>query len=145
MIIYTIFLLIFSACSSPASHASDQVCFKNDCFKVSIAKTQEELRKGLQGTIFLEPQEGMLFLLPAMRRQSFWMKDTLIPLDMIWLDYKYDVVDIAENVSPCLKDPCPVYAPRQEALYVLEINGASVRHLGIKIGDRAVFKLRPNG
>ena len=53
---------------------------------------------------------------------GFWMKNTLIPLDMIWIDSDLTVVDIQYAV-PCESDPCTIYTPAKEAIYVLEVNG----------------------
>jgi uncharacterized membrane protein (UPF0127 family) len=62
----------------------------------------------------------MLFVFPQEDMHHFRMKNTLIPLDMIWMDPSYTILDIQEAV-PCTQDPCPLYPAKQKALYVLEI------------------------
>lgn len=119
----------------------NQVCFESHCFEVEIVKEEEELRRGLQGRSVLAENTGMLFIFPAGGRRSFWMKETLIPLDIIWMDYRRKVVTIAHNAPPCREDPCAVYVPQGDALYVLEVNGGLARRLGIDVGDAAKFRL----
>jgi len=68
------------------------------------------------------PQDaGMLFVFDTPGSYGFWMKNTLIPLDIIRLDQNFVVVDTA-TMTPCTADPCPSYNHRGLALYVLEIN-----------------------
>lgn len=73
---------------------------------------------------FLAEDAGMLFVFERMRPfRSFWMKNTLIPLDMIWIDDSQRIVHIEEDVPPCEVENCPTYSPgATESSYVLEIN-----------------------
>ncbi len=71
---------------------------------------------------FLCPDCCMLFVFEQSARQSFWMKNTLIPLDLVFLDANYSVVDVKNNFSPCTRDPCEVYASKAPARYVVEVN-----------------------
>jgi len=127
----------------------NEVCFQAktigleqiNCFQVEIARTQEERERGLQLRSSLGEDQGMLFIFPESGRHSFWMKDTLIPLDMIWLDESQGVVDILKDVPVCSEDPCPVYAPGKQAKYVLEVNAGYVSSLNIQEGESANFKL----
>ena len=100
------------------------------------------MQRGLQFRKSLAIDAGMLFVFSVEKKQAFWMKDTLIPLDMIWIDYSHRIVHIASHVPPCQSDPCPVYTPEQNALYVLEINSGSTEKIGLKAGDIAEFKIR---
>ena len=87
----------------------------------------------------LASNEGMVFLFEDVGFHPFWMKDTLIPLDMIWLDAGRRVVDIAESVPPCQAEPCPTYAPSGHALYVLEAVAGFASQHGLKRGDTVTF------
>jgi uncharacterized membrane protein (UPF0127 family) len=69
----------------------------------------------------LSSQSGMLFIFDHEAIYPFWMKNTLIPLDMIWLDKNKNVVDVI-TAQPCSEDPCQIYTPKKESLYVLELN-----------------------
>jgi uncharacterized membrane protein (UPF0127 family) len=64
------------------------------------------------------------------------MKNTLIPLDMIFVDSSSKIIDIKENVPPCKQEECPSYPSREPAQYVLEVNAGFVQEKGVKIGDR---------
>ena len=88
----------------------------------------------------LPPDEGMLFLFEEEGAYSFWMKNTMIPLDMLWLDSGGRVVHIAHAV-PCVQDPCPHYTPAAKARYVLEVNGGYAKAHGIVVGDKADFSI----
>jgi uncharacterized membrane protein (UPF0127 family) len=121
--------------------ARDQVCFKERCFFVEIVSKDEDMQRGLQFRSALGKEEGMLFIFADADRHGFWMKDTLIPLDIIWLDYAHRIVHIA-SVPPCASDPCPVFMPPKEASYVLEINQGEARDMQLMIGEAATFKIQ---
>jgi len=117
------------------------VCIRSICFEVEIPQTAEEFRQGLMYRVKLDSNNGMLFIFDEEAVHSFWMKNTLIPLDIIWINSNYEVVYIRENTPPCEADPCPVYNLNTPALYVLEVNGGSVEEYGINIGDKAEIKI----
>ncbi len=100
-----------------------------------------ERTRGLQHRESLSPQSGMLFVFERSWPYTFWMKDTLIPLDMIWMDYTRKIVHIEHDVPPCKADPCPHYGSRNKALYVLELNAGEARQFDLNIGDVAKFHL----
>ena len=114
-----------------------QICFGNDCFAVEIASRAKDRQKGLMFREDLEKDKGMLFVFKKEGEYSFWMKNVLMPLDIIWLDKDKKVVHIAENCQPCPQPPCPSIKPGKKAKYVLEINGGLALKKGIKEGDRA--------
>lgn len=123
---------------------SDQVCFHQQCYSVEIAGNESSRQKGLMFRESLDQHSGMLFLFPSMRVQAFWMKNTLIPLDIIWMDHSRKIIHISTDVQPCKADPCPTYSPKEASLYVLELNSGEVSRAGLKLGDSADFKLRKN-
>ncbi len=135
------FLLIVSlpACSLLAGGGTKEVCFYDHCIMAKVAQAQEERAKGLQFRRSLGEDEGMLFIFPSSRRQSFWMKDTFISLDIIWMDRNKRIVFIIPNILPCETDQCPVYTPDSDAKYVLEVNAGITAELGLRVGDQAVF------
>ena len=73
----------------------------------------------------MAPNEGMVFVFDATGHYPFWMKNTLIPLDIVWVDQQFRVVHVAASVPPCRADPCPTYppppSPKGDALYVVEV------------------------
>src|SRR3989344_9077893 len=72
----------------------------DEIFTVRVAETQSARERGLSGTRALAPTAGMLFEFPTNALHSIWMKDMLIPIDIVWLSDEFLVVDIRENVSP---------------------------------------------
>jgi uncharacterized membrane protein (UPF0127 family) len=132
--------LILSAGCRPVS-AGDTVCIKKHCYNVEVVSRDPDRARGLQHRTELPPDAGMLFIFSNSGEHSFWMKDTLIPLDMIWLDHARRVVHIETDVPPCRQDPCPKYTPLAAALYVLELNAGEARKKGIAVGDQVEFQL----
>jgi len=114
------------------------VCFEDSCFNVEVVDTLSEREAGLMYRENLDKDSGMLFIFDEEGNYPFWMKNTLIPLDMIWIGGNKTVVDVKSAV-PCLAEPCPVIYPGGDALYVLEINGGLSSLNGIAAGKMAEF------
>ena len=111
--------------------------------QAEIADTPLKRATGLMYRDHLDKNRGMLFLFGQPQAWGFWMKNTKIPLDLLWLDGKKRVVHIERNVSICTKtdDSCPLYKPNSEdAMYVLEIAGGTVEDYKIKKGSKLEFK-----
>jgi len=105
--------------------------------KVRIARTEAERNRGLMHVQSMSENEGMLFLMGSDEVQSFWMENTLIPLDMIFIDATMTVVGIVENAEPLTRTGRSVDRPSR---YVLEVNGGwSARH-GVGEGTAVRFK-----
>ncbi|HEY0788913.1 MAG TPA: DUF192 domain-containing protein [Thermoanaerobaculia bacterium] len=88
---------------------------------VEVVSDPETRALGLMHRPSLRADRGLLFLFPTTDVHAFWMKDTLIPLDMVWIDESSRVVDVKTSVPPCKADPCPSYEPAGAARYVLEL------------------------
>jgi uncharacterized protein len=106
-------------------------------FKVELAVTPSEHERGLMFREHLDPDAGMLFISEAPRRQVFWMKNTLIPLDMIFIGADWRIAGIVENAEPKTLSPREVDAPSQ---YVLEIGGGLSARYGIRAGQPVDFQ-----
>jgi len=117
----------------------DQICINNNCFDIEIAQTEEEREKGLMYRSSLQLNQGMLFIFENEDKHSFWMKNTLIPLDIIWISKDGEIVYIEKSAPPCDSDSCAVYKSNKKALYVLEINSGKSEEFNIKIGDKISF------
>lgn len=112
-----------------------KVCIKNICYEVELAETTIEKTKGLMYRKMMDEDRGMLFLYDKEGIRSFWMKNTFIPLDILWISKDNKVVFISENTQPCKQMVCPSIDPGVKALYVLEINGGLCLKNNIKVGD----------
>jgi uncharacterized membrane protein (UPF0127 family) len=104
-------------------------------FDVEIADDDDSRRIGLMNRDYLEENAGMLFVFDKEFMVSMWMKNTKIPLDMIFFDENREVVDIISNAVPCESDPCPTYDSSAPAKFVLEINGGAAKFANINLGD----------
>jgi uncharacterized membrane protein (UPF0127 family) len=82
----------------------------------------------------------MLFVFDEIDHHSFWMKNTKIPLDIIWMNERKEIVYWV-TADPCKKDPCDFYAPLQKAKYVLELNEGFVKKHGLQLGQQLEFDL----
>jgi uncharacterized protein len=105
-------------------------------FQVEVADTPAKRTMGLQYRKDLADDRGMIFLFPAESPQTFWMKNTPIPLDMIFIDRRRRIVGIVEQTVPFSLESRSVNAPSQ---FVLEINGGLAKRLGIQAGDSVRF------
>lgn len=110
---------------------------------VEIAVTDAERQRGLMFRPHMAPTDGMVFVFEEPGVYPFWMKNTLIPLDMIWVDDAYRIVDVAHSVPPCKADPCPSYGHKGTAVYVVEVVSGFAKKHGVKPGDRLVFSNVP--
>jgi YVTN family beta-propeller protein len=103
---------------------------------VEVPDELEEFARGLMFRNHLPWNAGMLFAFNEEEPQTFTMKNTLIPLDMIFIESNSKIIDIKENVPPCKQEECPSYPSREPAQYVLEVNAGFVQEKGVKVGDR---------
>lgn len=105
----------------------------NHKFKVEIARTQKQLALGLMFRRSLSPNEGMLFDYKRPQNVGMWMKNTLIPLDMLFIDASGRIINIHERAVPGSLESIP---SRKPVLGVLELNGGTVSRFGVSLGDK---------
>ena len=112
--------------------------------RVEIASDDATREQGLMYRDQLPNDRGMVFFFPKAGNYPFWMKNTLIPLDMLWIDDQKKIVHVEKNVPPCKADPCPSYDPGAFATYVLEVAaGVAGRH-GLANGQPLRFEAMDN-
>jgi uncharacterized protein len=105
-------------------------------FRVEQARTDEENHRGLMFRRQLPRDHGMLFFQKP-GRAGFWMKNTLIPLDLLYFDSDGILLEIIAGAVPCRQRDCPIYSSRAlDVRYILEINGGEAARRGIRVGDR---------
>ena len=85
-----------------------------------VAETKDELRNGLMFREKLPKDTGMIFIFGMSYTYAFWMKNMLIPLDIIWVNENMEIVDITKEAPPCITEKCPTYSPKYPAKYVIE-------------------------
>ena len=101
--------------------------------QLDIADTPEKRQKGLSGRSGLAEDEGMLFIFPENGLHSFWMKDMLFSIDILWLNSEGEVVHLVENASPSSYPAS--FSPENPALFVLELSAGASARLGVEVGD----------
>lgn len=110
---------------------------------LEVARTEPERSRGLMHRTSMPEQAGMIFLFDRPGVYPFWMKNTLIALDMFWTDTSGRIVWIAESVPPCTADPCPEYPPKAVAQYVIETNAGFAKRHGVQVGDVVTLRKLP--
>ena len=132
--------ILLLACPSPSSSSPQVVIHPQSGdpihILVKIADTQEKRQLGLMYRNQLPEFSGMLFIFPQEIPLNFWMKNTPLPLDIIYINTDFSIVHIAENTMPYSTVQIPSKHP---AKYVLEVNAGFCRQRGIVAGDRVEF------
>ncbi len=108
-----------------------------------LADTPQKRAEGLMYREQLGANRGMLFTFSQAQPWVFWMKNTKIPLDLIWMNEKKQIIHMEQNVPVCTKtdDSCPQYRPNDEALYVLELAGGRAESLKLQRGSKLQFRV----
>jgi uncharacterized protein len=137
-------LLIAAACGAapapakqtPPTNTGPRVVLPSGAvYKLEVARTPEEQAQGLMYRESLPEKTGMIFLFPDNGVHRFWMKNTMIPLDMIWMDSGGKVLFVSADTPPCKADPCASYGPDSPASAVLEIAGGKAAKEKITVGS----------
>jgi hypothetical protein len=110
-------------------------------YLAEVARTADERARGLMFRRSLGEREGMVFLFEEPGVYPFWMKNTLISLDILWLDDAGTVVHLERRVPPCRSDPCASVIPLKPATWVLEVGAG--RAAGVSLGDRILVAAEP--
>ena len=133
----TALALVCTACVA----GGPEVELKGKRFSVEIADTREKQALGLMFRDSMPPDQGMLFMFPREAPRSFWMKNTRIPLDIMYFNENLELVSISADTPPCRVRYCPSYPSAAPAMYVLELNAGLASELGVTAGDRLVLDL----
>jgi hypothetical protein len=110
-------------------------------YTAEVAQTAEEQMRGLMGRRSLPRNGGMLFLFKEPQVQGFWMKNTLIPLDIMFIT-EDKRIESFHTMQPCVVDPCPVYPSRGRVRYALEVNAGEIAKHGFAVGDKVTIRLQ---
>jgi len=121
------------ACTARATGPGVEL--KGRHFGIEIAETEASRERGLMFRDSMPADHGMLFLFDDQAVRTFWMKNTYIPLDILYFDQNYKLVSVQQRVPPCRSEPCAVYPSEGPAQYVLELNAGIADKLGVRPGD----------
>lgn len=111
---------------------------------VDVAETAQEQRRGLMGVETLPADEGMAFVFDVPANSTFWMKDTLIPLSIAFVDENDRMIGL-RDMQPCEADPCPTYGIEEPYVLAIEANLGWFEEAGIEVGDRAELRVSADG
>ena len=109
-------------------------------FSVEIASTETARARGLMFRTHMAAGHGMLFIYPDAQPRHFWMKNTLIPLDILFFDAQRRLINVSADTPPCKRDPCPIYTSTAPAQYVLELHAGMAEKLNVKPGSPLIIK-----
>ncbi|NUO71957.1 MAG: DUF192 domain-containing protein [Frateuria sp.] len=104
-------------------------------FSTEFATDDASRERGLMMRTELPADHSMLFVFPDSEPRWFWMKNTLVPLDILYFDADRKLVSMQLDVPPCKADPCPSYPSDAPARYVLELAAGTARSIGAQTGD----------
>ena len=107
-----------------------------ELFLVELAKNNYERQTGLQCKKKLKKNEGMLFIWSDEDYRSFWMKNTVIPLDLIFINSSLEVIEVYFDAKPFSEK---LIRSKKKAKFVLELNVGVFKELGFDVGDRIIF------
>ena len=108
---------------------------------VEIVSTPVEREQGLMYRTSIGDDQGMLFVYPNPGFLKVWMKNTLLPLDVLFLDNEGKIVSLLQNLQPCTQTPCPIYGSEKPARYMLELKAAFIKNHNIKIAQSLALNL----
>jgi len=100
-----------------------------------VAIEPEDLVRGLMFRERLDPDEGMLFVHPNTGSFPIHMRNTLMPLDVVWISSSGRIVEMARGLQPCKSDDCPTFGGRVPSAFTLELAAGTIARNGLKPGD----------
>jgi uncharacterized membrane protein (UPF0127 family) len=136
-IVFSVFIGVFAMlCGGCASAGGSWVELAGERYLVEVADDDAERAQGLMFRDRMDDDRGMLFIHDSEERLAYWMKNTRIPLDILYFDSQRKLVSQQRDVPPCSAgDRCPSYPSQAPALYVLELNAGQAARLGLKNGE----------
>ena len=134
--------LIFLLAGCPK--INDTVTIKGTRFTVEVVDDDQSRAMGLMYRKSMDDDAGMLFIFEDAQPRAFWMKNTLIPLDILYFDQNRRLVSISANTPPCKNTTtrCPSYPSGKPTKYVLEINAGLSEQHGFEPGDELIMELK---
>ena len=139
-------LAFLSGCGSkPSSHEDlgnrDITLPRGQVIRVETMMDPKDMLRGMMFRTSLAPDRGMLFVHVKTGQFGYWMYQTYIPLDIVWMDSSKRIVEIVPNAPPCKTEAskCPHFGGTQPAQYVLELASGMAQKYGLRVGDEVSF------
>ena len=133
---YLLLLLLIVACMPSKEHSTCTATIGNTTWKMEVAKTDEERQRGLMYRAFMPEEEGMIFVFDKPLEVTMWMKNTQIPLDMVFIGGDRRVFGFHENAQPSSEN---VIRTGGKTQYLLELNAGQIKSANIKKTDEIIF------
>jgi uncharacterized membrane protein (UPF0127 family) len=139
-------LVACSGTDNHTNHSPSTVVFdgSDSVLYVAVAETAQEQQEGLMGVEMLPADEGMAFLFERPVDSTFWMKDTLVPLSIAFVDANGRVIGV-RDMPPCETDPCPRYGVDDPYVLAVEANLGWFEEAGVEVGDHAELSVSAYG
>lgn len=125
-----LFIPLLGACTPDRPY----VILAGKTYNVEVVSKPGDLQLGLMFRRSMPKEHGMLFIFEDESERSFWMKNTRIPLDILFFDRDFKLDSQQLNAKPCKADPCKTFPSEGKAMYVLELNAGEASSLNLKRG-----------
>jgi len=129
--------IILPSVSESISSETGEIIIKDSAWTVEVVSDEAKKESGLSNRKALYSKKGMLFVFDKQAKQSFWMKDMLIPIDIIFFDENWKIVLIEKNLTA--QSFPKTFGNTVASKYVLEINAGEAELFDLRVGDRAIF------
>lgn len=137
MMISTLMMTQISCAQDYQEDYSSLIAIADHEFHTEIADTLPKMRKGMMFRPNMAANQAMIFIYPKAQRMTFWMKNTLIPLDMLFFNQRGQLLEIKNQVPPCKTAQCPTYTSvHDDIYYVVELKGGVAAALNIQVGAK---------
>jgi len=133
---FVLIAILLAGCQASGTTARSYVEFEGHRYFVDIADDDQSRARGLMFVDEMADDRGMFFVFRREAPRSFWMRNTRIPLDIIYLDRDLRVVSIAADTPPCRTRQCPSYPSEGPAQYVLELNAGQAEAIDLDPGEQ---------
>ena len=120
-------------------HGKVKFVGQSKTINVEVAITKAQINRGLMYRESLDQESGMLFINDQQEILKVWMKNTLIPLDIVFISQQGAIVGFINALQPCVQVPCEIYDSPEPAKYMLELNIGMILNKNLKIGGKALF------
>lgn len=142
IILLTTLQCAFSTATADPEKRGTVGFYEHGQIEIEIADTEDLRVQGLMHRTQLAESQGMLFVYPDQAVRGVWMKNTLLPLDVLFLSADGKIVSILHRLTPCAKEPCTVYTSTTDAMYMLEVNAGFVDRHQLKVGQDLMLEYR---